>query len=92
LLKNGAYPHAEDNNGRDCCDKASKIEEYAVITALTNRVCKYEPGLRKDPQTMINDNILQKENKAKVKREGLAGIKHKTNKVLNKGRSIIIGE
>ena len=22
LLKNGAYPHAEDYEGRDCCDKA----------------------------------------------------------------------
>ena len=22
LIKNGAYPHAEDNNGLDCCDKA----------------------------------------------------------------------
>ena len=25
LIKNGAYPHVEDANGQDVCDKAKKV-------------------------------------------------------------------
>ena len=49
LLKSGAYPHAEDYNGIDCCDKASKIELYSSITILYNFECKNNLKLRKDP-------------------------------------------
>ena len=31
LLKNGANPHVENNDGFDCCDLAIDIERYAKI-------------------------------------------------------------
>ena len=52
LIKNGAYIHAVDNNGVDCCEKAILNQRYHEVTELVNHYCKYNTSLRKNPKQM----------------------------------------
>ena len=42
LLKNGAYQHAVDNRGMDCCDKSLLNQRYNNISQLHLQHCKYD--------------------------------------------------
>lgn len=46
LLQNGAEKHYEDKDGRDCCDKAQKLERYKEFKAFTDYECLGNPSLR----------------------------------------------
>jgi len=46
LVKAGANPHMEDYEGKDCCDKATNVERYEKLRALTSYECKKNPSLR----------------------------------------------
>lgn len=46
LLREGANPHVEDKDGKDCCEKAQGNERYEKIKIFKNPECIANPSLR----------------------------------------------
>jgi ankyrin repeat protein len=61
LIKQGAYVHAVDNNGLDCCDKSVHSKRYYEVSELVNQYCKYNSSLRKNSKQMYQYLLKQKE-------------------------------
>ena len=46
LIKNGADPHYEDENGIDCCDKVSQKNRYLEFRVFRQQDCIKDQSLR----------------------------------------------
>ena len=67
LLKAGADPHIEDQEGRDCCDKAKEYNIYNEVKVFWKDACIKKPQLR----TKFNKNVLQLQILQKMQKENL---------------------
>ena len=66
LIKLGANPHAEDENGDDICDKVYSKSEYKGIKQLYDGTCFKNQKLRTTPEETIDIYNLKKENKLRI--------------------------